>query len=587
LNLLDNPTPFLFFTGKGGVGKTSVSCALAVSLADSGKRILLISTDPASNLDQVLNTSISGKPTPVTDMDNLFAVNIDPERAAQEYRDRVIGPYRGELPESMIQQMEEQLSGACTVEIAAFDEFTGFLADDSIVNEYDHVIFDTAPTGHTLRLLNLPAAWSGFLDTNMRGASCLGPASGLKQQQDRYAASLKSLSDKDRTTLVLVSRADEIALAEAAKSGLELKEQGIVNQQLIINGVFHATDSSDAVARAFERKNSDALASIPSSLATLPQTRFDLQAHNLVGVDRLRELFSSKNNVATISIATEERLVSDDLLPFAGLIDELCQAGKGLVMVMGKGGVGKTTIASAVAQELARRGYPVHLSTTDPAAHLQQVVGSPIEGLEISRIDPKQETEAYTQYVLSTKGKHLDEEGLALLAEDLRSPCTEEVAIFRAFSRTLSKARNGFVVLDTAPTGHTLLLLDTTGAYHREVERGMAKEDAAFHTPLTRLQDPKFTKILITTLAESTPVAEAEKLQQDLKRAGIKPYAWVINQSLAMTGTQDPILAKRSQSEMTLINKVCEDYAERTVVIPWLSESVTGSDGLRALALAG
>ncbi len=587
MNLLDNPTPFLFFTGKGGVGKTSVSCALAVSLADSGKRILLISTDPASNLDQVLDTRISGKPTPVTDVDNLFAINIDPERAAQEYRDRVVGPYRGELPESMIRQMEEQLSGACTVEIAAFDEFTGFLADGSIIDEYDHVIFDTAPTGHTLRLLNLPAAWSGFLDTNTRGASCLGPASGLKQQQDRYAASLKSLSDKDRTTLVLVSLADEIALAEAAKSGLELKEQGIVNQQLVINGVFRATDRSDEVAQAFERKNCDALASMPSSLADLPQTRFDLQAHNLVGVDRLRSLLAPNNNVATISTAMEEKLVSDDLLPFSGLIDELCLDGKGLIMVMGKGGVGKTTIASAVAQELARRGYPVHLSTTDPAAHLQQVVGSPVEGLEVSRIDPKQEIEAYTQYVLSSKGKHLDEEGLALLAEDLRSPCTEEVAIFRAFSRTLSKARNGFVVLDTAPTGHTLLLLDTTGAYHREVERGMSTEDATFHTPLTRLQDPEFTKILITTLAESTPVAEAEKLQQDLKRAGIHPYAWVINQSLAMTGTLDPVLALRSQSEKALIKKVRKDCAERTVVIPWLAESVTGSDGLRAIALAG
>ncbi|MCP3690135.1 MAG: arsenical pump-driving ATPase [Gammaproteobacteria bacterium] len=583
MNLLNNPTPFLFFTGKGGVGKTSVSCALAVSLADAGKSVLLVSTDPASNLDQVLKTRISGKPTPINDVDNLFAVNIDPERAAAEYRQRIIGPYRNELPASMIAQMEEQLSGACTVEIAAFDEFTGFLVDQSIIERFDHIVFDTAPTGHTLRLLNLPAAWSGFLDDNLRGATCLGPASGMKQQHERYASSLSVLSDKKQTTLVLVSRADEIALNEAARSGAELREQGIANQHLVINGVFRAVNQDDPIAQAFQQRNERALASRADFLTELPQSHIRLHGHNIVGIDVLRNLFSVETTNVDISTPAQKPVLPEDLQPLASLIDDLAQAEKGLIMVMGKGGVGKTTIAAAIAHELASRGFPVHLSTTDPAAHIEQVIDTDIDGLEISRIDPKQEAEAYTQYVLSTKGKDLDADGLALLEEDLRSPCTEEVAVFRAFSRTVSKARSGFVVLDTAPTGHTLLLMDTAGAYHREVERSSAASEASFVTPMMRLQNPEFTKILITTLAETTPVSEAEKLQQDLARADIKPYAWIVNQSLAMTGTADPVLLQRCDSEVALINRVSTELTDKMVVIPWLAESPTGSQGLAAL----
>lgn len=587
MNLLDNPTPFLFFTGKGGVGKTSLSCAMAVSLADAGKRVLLVSTDPASNLDQVLDTRIAGKPTPINDVENLFAVNIDPERAAADYRERVIGPYRDELPESLVTQMEEQLSGACTVEIAAFDEFTAFLVDTSIIDDFDHIVFDTAPTGHTLRLLNLPAAWSGFLDTNMRGATCLGPASGLKQQNERYHSTLETLSDPEQTTLVMVSRPDVIALQEAARSGEELREQGLVNQHLILNGVFHASDADDQIAHAFEQRNNEALERLPESLKKIPQTQINLQGNNIVGIDALRNLYAPGTTFTPSPSADSKLQLSEDLLPFEDLIDDLSRSGHGLVMVMGKGGVGKTTIAAAVACELANRGFPVQLSTTDPAAHLQQVMGADIDGLEVSRIDPKQEVESYTQYIIETRGKNLDDEGLALLREDLRSPCTEEIAVFRAFSRMVSKARKGFVVLDTAPTGHTLLLLDTTGAYHREVERGTSKSEAAIMTPLMRLQNPDYTKILITTLAETTPVAEAAKLQDDLRRAGINPYAWVINQSLAVSKTRDPLLLQRSESELELIDKVQTTLADKMVVVPWMVDSPVGSVGLEALIHQG
>ncbi len=587
MSFLNKPSRYLFFTGKGGVGKTSLSCAGAVALADAGKRVLLVSTDPASNLDQVLGAVIGRDPTPIPGVPQLSAINIDPERAAQAYRERTIGPYRNDLPPSLLKQMEEQLSGACTVEIAAFDEFTDFLLAGPVTETFDHIVFDTAPTGHTLRLLNLPAAWTGFLETNTRGASCLGPTSGLQGHRERYSQALSALCDPVRTTLVLVSRPDRSALGEAAVSGDELRELGLDNQHLMLNGLFRAGSSPDETALSLQARCDAALQDMPAALADLPTTEVALQGHNLIGISALRGIFSAARAVSHDRDFSRASPRDRDLEPLAGLIDELADAGRGLIMVMGKGGVGKTTIASAVALELADRGFPVHLSTTDPAAHVEQTVGEGVAGLTVGRIDPKAEVRAYTRHVLESKGAGLDEQGIALLEEDLRSPCTEEVAVFRAFSQVVSKARNGFVVLDTAPTGHTLLLLDTTDAYHREIERSVGRKSSGFTTPLMRLQDAKYTKVLIATLAEVTPVAEAGRLQDDLRRAGIEPFAWVVNQSLAGTGTRHPILISRCESELARIEQVRTDFAQKVYVTPWMADAPVGADGLRAFAGRG
>ncbi|MFV8753318.1 arsenical pump-driving ATPase [Nannocystaceae bacterium ST9] len=584
MNPFQNPTRHLFFTGKGGVGKTSLACATAIALADAGKRVLLVSTDPASNLDEMLGVELGNLPTEVPGVAGLEAMNIDPDAAAEAYRERVIAPYRGSKTAVELATIREQLSGACTTEIAAFDEFAGLLSGADLAASFDHVVFDTAPTGHTLRLLQLPRAWTEFLESNAHGASCLGPHSGLTIRHDRFAAAMQALMDGEQTTLVLVTRANVGALREAARSAEQLRELGVVNQRLIVNAVFHARDRGDAVALAFEQRGSAALADLPAALRDLPIDEIPLRALDMIGLPALRLLLADEDPpspgepppVADEAIASLPRL--------AATIDEIAAAGHGLVMVMGKGGVGKTTVAAAIAVELASRGLDVHLSTTDPAAHVLATLAGEVERLEVSRIDPLAETAAYTQRILERKGRDLDAEGRALLEEDLRSPCTEEVAVFHAFAKLLGQARTRFVVLDTAPTGHTLLLLDATGSYHRDMLRGMtAAEAKRVITPLMRLQDATLTKVLLVTLPETTPVSEAAQLQADLRRAGIEPFAWIVNGCLAGSGTRDPLLRRRIPAELAQIERVRHDHAQRVAIVPWLIREPIGEANLLAV----
>ena len=567
---------FVFLTGKGGVGKTSLACATAVGLADAGKRVLLVSTDPASNVGQVFGTEIGNHVTPIAAVPGLAALEIDPEGAAADYRERIVGPMRGVLPEKALKGIEEQLSGACTTEIAAFDEFTALLTDEAVTGAYDHILVDTAPTGHTIRMLKLPGAWSGFLETG-GDASCLGPLAGLEKQRERYAAAVATLSDGARTRLILVARPRASSLSEAARTSRELAEIGIRNQHLAINGLMPADDRGDALAASLIARDHAALDRMDKALAALPQSRFALRPENLVGLDALRRM----NAPVDLANAAPRRIKAD-LPPLSALVDGIEAAGRGLVMTMGKGGVGKTTIAAAVAVELAARGHEVLLTTTDPAAHLTETLAEDVAHLTVSRIDPKVETQAYRDQILATKGASLDAQGRAMLEEDLRSPCTEEIAVFQAFSKVIRAAGRKFVVMDTAPTGHTLLLLDATGSYHRDVLRHAGEQSSHMTTPMMRLQDPDKTKVLIVTLAETTPVLEAARLQDDLKRAGIEPWAWVINASLAATGTTHPVLAARAATEAREIEKV-RALASRHAVVPMMAEDPVGAVRLRAL----
>ena len=581
LDLLKQPTRHLFFTGKGGVGKTSLSTAVALHLADCGKKVLLVSTDSASNLDEMLGVPLSNHPAPVSGAPGLSVLNIDPDVAAEAYRQRVVDQMARDATSTEISTVREQLSGACTTEIASFDEFSSLLADKT--QDYDHIIFDTAPTGHTLRLLSLPKAWSGFLANNDQGASCLGPHSGLKMQEIRFKAALDALSNPALTSVVLVTRPDKGAIAEASRTSDELKALGLNNQRLVVNGVFYASNKTDEIANALEALGTQALGEMPDNLRKLPQDQVPLRAFDTVGLPALRALLDTSKPLDRANTAFVAPTIKQGM-GLAALADALALAGHGLIMVMGKGGVGKTTVAAALALGLVQRGKTVHLSTTDPAAHLARTLDGAVDGLRVDRIDPTVETKRYVDKIMASKGASLNEQERALMLEDLKSPCTEEVAVFHAFSRVVSEARSAFVVLDTAPTGHSMLLMDATGAYHRQMVRELESHGTArLVTPLMRLQDPEYTQIILVTLPETTPVLQAEALQQDLRRAHIEPFAWVINKSILAAGTHDPLLQARLIGEAKQMGRVENDLAKKTYVLPWLAQPPVGVESLGKL----
>ena len=556
-------TKYLFFTGKGGVGKTSIACATAVGLADKGKKILLISTDPASNLQDVFNQSLNGHSSEITEIPGLTVVNLDPEQAAAEYRERVIAPFRGKLPESVIQNMEEQLSGSCTVEIAAFNEFSDFITDAQKQLEFDHIIFDTAPTGHTLRMLQLPSAWSTFISESTHGASCLGQLSGLEERKEIYKKAVETLSDTGTTRLMLVSRPEIAPLKEAARSSHELQLLGIKNQILIINGVLKQLDKNDSVSSQLHERQQKALQSMPAELSGYPLYHVPLRSYNLSSIANIRRMLysDSLSNEVNYKPVVAPKDVDE-------MVDDLYTSGKRVIFTMGKGGVGKTTLATEIALKLTRLGAKVHLTTTDPANHLNYELAVRA-GITVSRIDEAEVLEKYKNEVRSKAAEAVTAEDMEYIEEDLRSPCTQEIAVFKAFAEIVDKAETEIVVIDTAPTGHTLLLLDATQSYHKEVERTQGEVMGAVANLLPRLRNSKETEVVIVTLPEATPVFEAERLQMDLQRAGINNKWWVVNACLSLTDTQNLFLKAKAQNELAWIKKVEQLSQGNAALIEW------------------
>ncbi|WP_312652468.1 arsenical pump-driving ATPase [Aminipila sp.] len=561
-------TKYLFYTGKGGVGKTSTACATAVTLADSGKKVLLVSTDPASNLQDVFDTELNNKGVPIKDVPNLVVANLDPVQAATEYRESVIAPYRGLMPDSVLNNMEEQLSGSCTVEIASFNEFSNFLTDEKAQKEYDYIIFDTAPTGHTLRMLQLPSAWSNFISESTHGASCLGQLSGLESKKEIYKKAVETLADGKLTTLILVSRPEAGPLTEAERASKELSEIGVNNQTLVINGVLESYD--DDISESFYSKQQKALSEIPERLKNTTTYLIPLRAYNITGIENVRSFLTEDKYKIR-----EEKINAQHMPKLKDVIDDLYNSGKKVIFTMGKGGVGKTTIAAAIALGLANKGKNVHLTTTDPAAHLKYVIKEN-SGITMSHIDEEEELKKYQNEVLSKAKETMSEEDVAYVEEDLRSPCTQEIAVFRAFAEIVEKAEDQVVVIDTAPTGHTLLLLESTQSYNKEISRSQGDIPESAKKLLPRLKNPAETEVIIVTLPETTPVYEAMRLEEDLKRANINTKWWVINSSLYSTKTTNKMLSAKASNEIEWINKVDAHANGKFAVINWNADEIKG-----------
>ena len=557
-------TKYLFFTGKGGVGKTSTACAVAVNLADRGGKVLLISTDPASNLQDVFHRELDGKGVAIDGVPGIVVANLDPEEAAREYRESVVAPYRGKLPASVITNMEEQLSGSCTVEIAAFDQFSNFITNEETSKEYDYIIFDTAPTGHTLRMLQLPSAWSNFITDSTHGASCLGQLAGLGEKQSMYKAAVENLADGAKTTLLLVSRPEETPLLEVERSSRELKELGILNQLLIINGVL--MEATDVLSQNILAKQQKAMENRPAALKGLETYILPLRSYNILGLENIRAFFQQDD----FSYGERDGK-SVDLPGMDVLIEDIYNTDKKVIFTMGKGGVGKTTAAATIALALAKRGKKVHLTSTDPAADLEHII-SENKNMTLHKIDEKQELSRYRDEVLRKARETMHEADVAYIEEDLRSPCTQEIAVFRAFAEVVAQAEDAVVVIDTAPTGHTLLLLDATQSYHKEVQRTKGEIPPAVQQLLPRLRDAGQTEVVIVTLPEATPVFEASRLKDDLARAGIHNKWWIMNQCLSLADTKNPMLLARAAAEKEWLENVRQISGGNFVSIPWLQD---------------
>lgn len=559
--LMIDLTKYMFFTGKGGVGKTTTACATAVKFAKEGKKVLLVSTDPASNLQDVFETELSNKYKPIEGIKNLFVANFDPITAASEYMESVVAPYRGILPDSAVANMEEQLSGSCTVEIAAFNEFANLLTDKKVQTEFDYVLFDTAPTGHTLRMLQLPAAWDNYLDENTTGTSCLGQLSGLGEQQETYKQAVKTLSDGAKTTLILVSRPQRASFIEASRASQELQELDINNQILVINGILPGAD--DDVSTIIYKGQQHDIEERPEHLKQFQLYQIPLRTYNVTGLDKLSILLDSEQPKETSHV-----VIKEDYPEITTLIEELDKKNTKIIFTMGKGGVGKTSIAIEIANKLSQRGKKVRLATTDPADHLHLFTHN--DNISISHIDEDKELENYTNEVLETARQNLSEEEVAYVEEDLKSPCTQEIAVFRRFAEIVDYAeQDDVVVIDTAPTGHTLLLLESSQNYAKEVEKTSGVVPEAITKLLPRLQNHDETEVIMVTLPETTPVYESMRLDKDLDRAKIAHNWWIVNQSMFATRTTNELLKIRAMNEVEWIEKVSELSNGKFIVKQW------------------
>ena len=602
-------TQFIFFSGKGGVGKTSMACTHAVRYADEGKRTLIVTTDPASNLADVFEQEIGHKITPIQGAPNLWAMEIDPDQATHEYIDRAMAPIRAAFPVQMVQVMEEQMSGPCTAEVAAFDRFTDFLElPGHNGSSYDVVIFDTAPTGHTLRLLELPAEWSQSIDAASEGSgqTCIGPAAAIQDAKNKYERALATMRDSAQTAFVFVLHPEAIAIKETQRATAELAKLDIHTHRLIINGIIPPQEKANPLFAARAEMQARYLKQIEAELR-LPAQRMFLLSGEIKGLEKLREVGRmffdgagpALHDITAFSASAFTGSPIEDVLP------KITPNGhRRTVFFAGKGGVGKTIASCLTAVWLARQGYKTLLLTTDPAAHLGDVLGAPVGdeaapvpgqlNLWAAKIDPKTAAEAYKTRILDdARRRGRPEAAIKVIAEELDSPCTEEMAAFDKFIDFASQSDWQAVIFDTAPTGHTLRLIELPMDWSQQIDVKVfasvdtsAADDIAkqrFGQVIEMMRDPAQSTFAFVLYPESTPILEAWRAAQELGTTGIHAGLVVANFVIPVEQATTPFTQARRAMQEKYLAEIGTRFATPVVQIPLLAQEVKGLEMLAEL----
>lgn len=603
-------TQFLFFSGKGGVGKTSMACTTAVHYADAGKRTLIVTTDPASNLSDVFEQAIGHAVTPIHGAPNLFAMEIDADKATKEYKDRALAPIRDAFPPAMVAVMEEQMSGPCTAEVAAFDRFTDFIdAPNDSNGTFDVVIFDTAPTGHTLRLIELPAEWSRTIDAAEQGSgqTCIGPAAAIQDAKHKYERAVAAMRNPTATTFTFVLQPEATAIKETRRAMDELQKLGIASQALIVNGIIPAEEAANPLFAARRAMQQEYLAQITRELP-LPTRQMPLLAGEITGVTRLRAVAGLLFNGDATALVTqiEQTLPAEPLSADLNAILPrlLPDGGRRTIFFAGKGGVGKTVASCTTAVWLAQQGLTTLLLTTDPAAHLGDVLGVPVgdtvapvagvPNLFATKIDPRAAGEAYkTRIIADAQARGRSREALAVMQEELDSPCTEEIAAFDLFIEYATQNAWDVIVFDTAPTGHTLRMLELPMDWSKQLDvkvfasvDGTAADDVAkarFAGVIDLMRDPARSTFAFVLYPEATPILEAERAVAELATLGIRPGLVVANYVLPETAATTPFGQARRAMQLRYLSELPGRFAAPVLPVPLLPQEVQGLRLLREL----
>lgn len=592
-------TKHIFFSGKGGVGKTTMSSAAAVHYALTGKKTLIVTTDPASNLADVFEQKIGYKITSIRGIENLFAMEIDSDEAARQYKEGIIGPYRKIMPEDVITSLEENLSGPCTTEMASFDRFIDFME----TGEYEVIVFDTAPTGHTIRLLELPMDWSRHIEEASKGSgqTCLGPVQSIQNSKDKYDRATALLKDPERTTFIFVMSPDELSLYETLRASEELETIGIKSSEIIINGIL----PKEVCKVEFFKKKYDAQQRIIKKTEKIikKSKRYMLLRDNEIkGIDTLRsvaeELFNEKKPVYRTRIKSQ---VQQDFMNENPDIDSLWLPGKETkaIFFTGKGGVGKTTISCIASLYIAHKGFKTLLVTTDPAAHIGEVLDIKVESepakvagnLYAVMVDQEAAFKEYKKRVLNEARGKYSEDMLAAIKEELNSPCTEETAAFDKFIQFIESKDYEIVVFDTAPTGHTLRLLNLPFDYAKQAEmvvstgRGAEAKEVTqnrFREIIGILKDKNRAVFSLVLYPESTPILESYRAMLDLKNAGIETQLVVANMVIPGNVCINDFFKNRRQMQMKYLKDIKEKFKLPVLVYPLMEDNIRGIERLKA-----